>query len=263
MRSRLAVGDGTTRCLEEFAAVEVNERVDGNYVWLPFTATCGSSQLTKLSVDYRLMQDIDPSHRGLMTITGLGHHAKRRSERRAVDRVWIINPRGSHSPHTCEPASGTSGAESTISCSSYPYCSPQSYGGGSALGRRAVSQTRLSEHPQGRNSVHRRAFVTLSLAAFDVVRLPSRLTESVIAASIIVAALKQHLPQSHRSPLANRIRLWPSAWFWIASVLADMGLPPGARALCWSRSTWALKQVSSPLCWLSCRWPMPIRATRF
>ena len=60
MRSKLVIGDGTTRCLEEFAAVEVNERVDGNYLWLPFTATCGSSQLTKLSVDYRLMQGHRP-----------------------------------------------------------------------------------------------------------------------------------------------------------------------------------------------------------
>jgi hypothetical protein len=42
MRSKLVVGDGTTRCLEEFAAVEVNERVDGNQVWVAFNATSGS-----------------------------------------------------------------------------------------------------------------------------------------------------------------------------------------------------------------------------
>ena len=38
--------------------------------------------------------------------------------------------------------------------------------------------------------------ITLSLAALDVIRLPSRLTESVIAASIIVAALNNIFPVS-------------------------------------------------------------------
>ena len=61
IRSKLVIGDGTTRCSEEFQAGEVNERVDGNYLWVPFTASCGSSQLTRLKIDYRLLQGIDPS----------------------------------------------------------------------------------------------------------------------------------------------------------------------------------------------------------
>ena len=36
--------------------------------------------------------------------------------------------------------------------------------------------------------------ITLSLAAFDVIRLPGRLTESMIAASIIIAALNNVFP---------------------------------------------------------------------
>ncbi|MEO0973104.1 MAG: HupE/UreJ family protein [Pseudomonadota bacterium] len=40
--------------------------------------------------------------------------------------------------------------------------------------------------------------ITLSLAALDVVRLPSRLVESVIAASVVVAAINNLVPVLHR-----------------------------------------------------------------
>ena len=42
VRSRLALGYGASRCSEQFGSVAINERVDGNYLWLPFTAACGS-----------------------------------------------------------------------------------------------------------------------------------------------------------------------------------------------------------------------------
>jgi hypothetical protein len=71
--------------------------------------------------------------------------------------------------------------------------------------------------------------VTLSLAAFDVVRLPSRLTESVIAASIIVAAVNNIVPivTEARARIAFAFGLLHG--FGFASVLSDMGLPSGAR----------------------------------
>ena len=69
---------------------------------------------------------------------------------------------------------------------------------------------------------------TLSLAALGVIGLPSRLVESVIAASIVIAAL------NNLYPLVTR-RLWLVALvfglahgFGFASVLADLGLPRGA-----------------------------------
>ena len=73
--------------------------------------------------------------------------------------------------------------------------------------------------------------ITLSLAAFDVVRLPSRLTESIIAASIIIAALNNLFPviTEARARIAFAFGLLHG--FGFASVLADMGLPNGARLL--------------------------------
>jgi hypothetical protein len=55
-------------CPLTFQPLQVNERVDGNYAWLPFTAHCAATPKI-LSVDYSLMRDLDPSHRGLLTLT--------------------------------------------------------------------------------------------------------------------------------------------------------------------------------------------------
>jgi hypothetical protein len=67
--------------------------------------------------------------------------------------------------------------------------------------------------------------ITLALAALSVVSLPSRLVESAIAASVVLAAL------NNLSPVVQRGR-WLVAFafglihgFGFASVLADLGLP--------------------------------------
>jgi hypothetical protein len=73
--------------------------------------------------------------------------------------------------------------------------------------------------------------ITLSLAALGVVTLPSRLVESVIAASVVLAALNNLRGTVER-------RRWLLAFvfglvhgFGFASVLADLGLPQGALVL--------------------------------
>jgi len=73
--------------------------------------------------------------------------------------------------------------------------------------------------------------VTLSLAVLGLVSLPSRLVESVIAASVVLAALNNLRGTVDR-------RRWVMAFvfglvhgFGFASVLADLGLPQGALAL--------------------------------
>jgi hypothetical protein len=73
--------------------------------------------------------------------------------------------------------------------------------------------------------------ITLSLAALDVVRLPSRLTESIIAASIIVAALNNIFPLVTKSRARIAFAFGLLHGFGFASVLADMGLPHGARLI--------------------------------
>jgi hypothetical protein len=73
--------------------------------------------------------------------------------------------------------------------------------------------------------------ITLSLAALNIVRLPSRLVESVIAASVAVAALNNLYPWM-------RGRAWMVAFgfglvhgFGFASVLGELGLKSGTLAM--------------------------------
>jgi hypothetical protein len=73
--------------------------------------------------------------------------------------------------------------------------------------------------------------ITLSLAALQVVTLPSRLVESAIALSVVIAALN-----NLRGTIEGR--RWVMAFcfgllhgFGFASVLADLGLPQGALVL--------------------------------
>jgi len=231
VRSKLVVGDGTTRCSEEFAGAEVNERVDGNYVWLPFTATCGGSQLARLSVDYRLMQGIDPSHRGLLSITAWG-----------TTQTAVLN--GEQWIELDHPSAWVAFVE---------YLKTGVWHIWSGIDHLLFLLSLLLPAVLRRGDRHweavpmaKPAFVnilkvvtaftaahsiTLSLAAFDIVKLPSRLTESVIAASIIVAALNNIFPKVTEGRWRIAFAFGLLHGFGFASVLADMGLPPGARAL--------------------------------
>jgi hypothetical protein len=77
--------------------------------------------------------------------------------------------------------------------------------------------------------------ITLSLAALGLVALPSRLVESVIAFSVVLAALN-NLRQPRVPPRAS-VRIGIAFGFGLlhgfgfASVLADLGLPSGALVL--------------------------------
>jgi HupE / UreJ protein len=219
-------------CTVNLGALQVNDRVDGSYAWLPLSARCPRA-VTRLSIRYSLLADIDPSHRGLLTLSAgkvaqtgvLGGAATADFEvfapsawRTAVDylqagiwHIWsgidhllfllslllpaVLIRRG----RRWEPVLAARPAVFSI--------------------LKVVTAFTLAHS------------ITLTLAALNVVRLPSRLTESVIAASIIVAALNNVFPvvTDSRARIAFAFGLLHG--FGFASVLADMGLPSGARLL--------------------------------
>jgi hypothetical protein len=73
--------------------------------------------------------------------------------------------------------------------------------------------------------------ITLSLAVLGFVSLPSRLVESVIAASVVVAALNNLRGTVDRKRWVMAFVFGLVHGFGFASVLADLGLPQGALAL--------------------------------
>lgn len=73
--------------------------------------------------------------------------------------------------------------------------------------------------------------ITLSLAALQWVTLPSRLVESVIAASVVLAAVNNLFPRTSRRRWQMALVFGLIHGFGFASVLADLGLPVGALVL--------------------------------
>lgn len=73
--------------------------------------------------------------------------------------------------------------------------------------------------------------ITLSLAVLGFVSLPSRLVESVIAASVVLAALNNLRGTVERGRWVMAFVFGLVHGFGFATVLADLGLPEGALAL--------------------------------
>ncbi len=220
-------------CVLNLGAIQINERVDGSYAWLPFTAHCPTA-VQRLSIRYSLMDDIDPSHRGLLTLTA----------GRLAQSGVLGGPNSQAAFAVYSPSSWRTFVE---------YLQAGIWHIWSGIDHLLFLLSLLLPAVLIRRNGHWEpvrvgrpvlfstlkvvtAFtlahsITLTLAALDVVRLPSRLTESVIAASIIVAALNNIFPVVTESRARIAFAFGLLHGFGFASVLADMGLPSGARLL--------------------------------
>jgi hypothetical protein len=227
----LRVGAGEVNCPIRFQSLRVNPRVDGNYAWVPFAAHCPVA-LTELRIGYHLMEEYDPSHRGLLTLTaGTVTETAVLGGDRALAGFAVDRPsRGRAFLEYLRAGVGHiwSGVDHLLFLVSLllpavllrrgPHWQPVAAARPAFVSVLKVVTAFTVAHS-----------LTLSLAALDIVRLPSRLTESVIAASIVVAALNNIVPlvTEARARIAFSFGLLHG--FGFASVLADMGLPSGAR----------------------------------
>jgi len=228
----------------------VDDHSDGAYAVLRFSAQC-SRAVQRLGVAYRLLFDLDASHRGLLRLDAGG-----------ASRSAVLSPTG-RSPNAPEAMDGREGpAQATqqfdLAQTSRLATFAQFVGDGmhhiwigydhmlflislllpAVLIRRErawQSVPSLKSALLGVLAVVT-AFtvshsITLTLAALDVIGLPSRLVESGIALSVLVASL------NNIRPIVTR-RGWVLAFcfglvhgFGFASVLGDLGLPRDALAL--------------------------------
>ncbi len=221
-------------CTVQVGAQLVDEHTDGAYTVLPLRWTCAAAP-RQLGLDYTLFADLDPQHRGLLNleVSGatrtavLGPQAPRQSFdlaraasgwtqlldylREGVWHIWIGFDHILFLLSLLLPAVGL------------------------WVARRWRPVERFS---QAFWDVLRivTAFtvahsVTLSLAALGLVTLPSRLVESCIAASVVLAALNNVWPVFHGSRWMVAFGFGLIHGFGFASVLVDLGLPQGALAL--------------------------------
>jgi hypothetical protein len=216
-----------------FQGIQVNDRVDGNYAWLRYSARCPAA-ITTLDIRYTVMEGIDPSHRGLLTLTA-----------GPLTQTGVL---GGSTPETAFTVLAPSRWRSSVE---YFQAGIWHILSGvdhllfllslllpAVLLRKDSRWEPVMEVRPAFISIAKvvTAFtlahsLTLTLAALHVVRLPSRLTESIIAASIIVAALNNIFPVVTESRARIAFAFGLLHGFGFASVLADMGLPQGARLM--------------------------------
>jgi hypothetical protein len=229
----LSIGAQDSSCAISFQALQVNERVDGNYAWLPFTARCPLA-VQQLRIRYRLMDDVDPSHRGLLTLTDGVAAQTAVLGGNAAPALFNLDAPSRWRAFVEYLQAGIwhiwSGIDHLLFLLSLllPAVLLRRNGHWEPVARVRPAFFSILKVVTAFTLAHS---ITLSLAALDVVRLPSRLTESVIAASIIVAALNNIFPLVTESRARIAFAFGLLHGFGFASVLSDMGLPQGARLL--------------------------------
>ena len=231
--ARLAVHTENAACVGRASEHLVDHHSDGTYAVLRFAVVCPAVPRV-LDVRYRLLFDLDPSHRGLLRLQqhGRTHTAvfsPKQPERQfdlvtltpwrefvefAREGVWHIWIGFDHILFLFSlllPAVVWRDAKQWQMVDGF---------------RPAFLE--VCKIVTSFTIAHS---ITLSLAALNIVNLPSRWVESAIAASVVLAALNNVYP-------LIRARLWAMAFGFglvhglgFASVLRDLGLPQEALLL--------------------------------
>lgn len=212
---------------------QVDEHTDGAYAVLKLAGTCPSGQ-GELGVNYRLLFDQDALHRGLLRVDldGVTHSA-------------IMAPDAALQRFSAEKPSLLAqfgqffvqgvwhiwiGFDHILFLLSLllPVVLVREAGRWRGVGRFGEALREVLWVVTSFTVAHS---ITLSLAALGLVSLPSRLVESAIALSVVLAAL------NNLKPVVNQ-RRWLIAFvfglihgFGFASVLAELGLPADALVL--------------------------------
>jgi hypothetical protein len=231
--SRLQLSAEGKACPAQVIAHLIDDHTDGAYAVLRFTAECPVI-LEKLQAYYSLFFDIDPQHKGLLRLqyqgvasTGIFSPDKETQEfsltqpnklsqfvdyvREGIWHIWIGFDHILFLLALLLPA--------------VVFRQQQKW---KAVGAFKPALWAVLKIVTAFTVAHS---ITLSLATLGVISLPSRWVESIIAASVVLAALNNLFP-------LFRDRRWLMAFvfglihgFGFASVLTDLGLPQGALIL--------------------------------
>ena len=232
--ARLALRADGHACRLSPAGHLVDDHSDGAYAVLRFDADCGARTPATVELAYSLFFDLDPTHRGLL-----------RFERGGVAQTGVLSPE--------RPSLAFRAGESSPLAQFFDYLREGVWhiwigfdhilfllslllpavlvlGAGRwapAAGFRPVFWDVLKVV----TSFTIAHSITLSLAALSVISLPSRLVESTIALSVVLAALNNLKPLVAERRWAVAFAFGLIHGFGFASVLADLGLPQGTLLL--------------------------------
>jgi HupE / UreJ protein len=234
--ARLALSADGKPCQLRMGAQQVDEHTDGAYTVMPLAFNCAgpAKAPAALGMRYSLFSDIDPQHRGLLNLNVNGATRTAIFSPQAATQGFVLSETTRWQQFVDYTREGVwhiwIGFDHILFLLSLLLPAV-----GLWLARRWQPVERFG---QAFWDVLRivTAFtlahsITLTLATLGLVSLPSRLVESTIAASVVLAALNNVWPVFHG-------RRWIVAFlfglihgFGFASVLVDLGLPQGALAL--------------------------------
>lgn len=211
----------------------VDDHSDGAYAVLRFAATCGGAA-DALRVGYRLFFDLDAQHRGLLRIESAGQTRTAIFSNTSPVQQFTVASAGSMRQFLDYTAHGVwhiwLGFDHLLFLLSLllpavlirvdrAWVGAERFGDAFRDVVQVVTAFTLAHS------------ITLSLAALDVVQLPSRWVESAIAASVILAALNNLFVIAGGSRWLFAFAFGLIHGFGFASVLADLGLPHDALLL--------------------------------
>ncbi|MES2934744.1 MAG: HupE/UreJ family protein [Pseudomonadota bacterium] len=235
--ARLALSNGGAACPASVGEQLIDNHSDGAYAVLRFKAAC-SSKIEALDLQYKLLFDIDPQHKGLLKLESEGQtstaiftpdsalqnlplmHASKLRQfvdyvQHGVWHIWIGFDHILFLLCLLLPSVLLLGTQKPTP----QWQAAASFKAAFIDVLKIVTAFTLAHS------------LTLTLATLGVIALPSRWVESAIAASVILAALNNLFPLFQG-------RRWVAAFvfglihgFGFASVLSDLGLPPSSLLL--------------------------------
>jgi len=231
--SRLKLdADGHT-CPAETTAHLVDEHTDGAYAVIRFTARC-TNPVSALSVRYRLLFDLDAQHRGLLRLEHEGATVTAIFSPERSEQTFVLGEVSRFAQFMQYLKEGIwhiwMGFDHILFLLSLLLPAVLIYreNGWQPVARFREAFWEVLKIVTAFTIAHS---ITLTLATLGFVSLPSRLVESAIAVSVILAALNNVYPlfRGRRWTVAGAFGLIHG--FGFASVLADLGLPQGALVL--------------------------------
>ena len=225
--SRLALSADQQACTTQLLEQLIDHHTDGAYSVLRFRSDC-DVPIERLAVDYQLLFDIDAQHKGLLRLTQGGQTSTAIFSRELTTQEFSITKRSRWTESMQFIHEGTwhiwLGFDHVLFLLVLllPSVLIRVEGRWQAAGDFASVCRNVVSIVTAFTMAHS---LTLSLATLDIIQLPSRLVESTIAASVVLAGLGNLYP-------TMMTRRWMVAFgfglihgFGFAAVLTDLGLP--------------------------------------
>jgi hypothetical protein len=230
--SHLAVMSGGAACPLVAGPQLVDAHTDGAYAVLQLAGRCAEAGPT-LRVAYSLFRDVDPQHRGLLNLV---EHGQSRSTVLMVDSEHVVG--GEAGSALAQLATYVHegvrhiwlGYDHILFLLSLllPAVLVRRDGGWQAAHSFRAAFIDVAKVVTAFTLAHS---ITLSLAALGLVALPSRVVESAIALSVVLAALNNVFPVVAHGRWLAAFGFGLLHGFGFAGALQDLGLPPGSLAL--------------------------------